>query len=425
MKKNSVGIIGLGYVGLPLAIEFCRAGFQVIGVDIDEEKLACLSKGDSYIADVASQDIQEFVSSGRLYPSAEFSSLREVEGISICVPTPLRKTKEPDVSYVVATAENISRILQPGQVVILESTVYPGATDGLVAPILETSGLKVGKDFYLVFSPERIDPGNHSVALKDVPKVIGGINEESTHRAAKLYGHVFNTVIPMTSTKGAEMAKLLENTFRAVNIGLVNELAMMAHHMDIDIWEVIKAAASKPFGFMPFYPGPGWGGHCIPVDPVYLSWRAKMDGLDVGFIDHAVQINNHMPQYVVDRVADLLNEQSKPLHGSRLLLLGISYKRDVADMRESPAIPILTILEQKQALVTYHDPYIPYLESDGRVLESSHLDSQLLSGQDCIIITTDHSCFDYEFISKHSSLIFDTRNATHGLQERYLHIRLL
>jgi len=425
VKKNSVSVIGLGYVGLPLAVEFCRSGFQVIGVDIDEERLAFLRQGRSYIADVASQDIQEFVSSGRLCPSAEFSPLRDVEGISICVPTPLRKTKEPDVSYVIAAAENISHVLQPGQVIILESTVYPGATEGLVAPILETSGLKAGNDFYLAFSPERIDPGNHSVPLKEVPKVIGGINEESTHRAAELYKCVFDTLIPMASAKDAEMAKLLENTFRAVNIGLINELAIMAHHMDINIWEVIKAAASKPFGFMPFYPGPGWGGHCIPVDPVYLSWRAKMDGLDVGFIDHAVQINSRMPQHVVDRVAHILNEQGKPLHGSRILLLGVTYKRDVADIRESPALNILNILGQKHALTTYHDPYVPHLEYDGQMIESQHLDGELLSSQDCVIITTDHSCFDYEFIAEHSPLIFDTRNGTRNLQKCRPHINLL
>jgi len=425
MRNNSVGIVGLGYVGLPLAVEFCRAQFQVIGVDIDDERLAFLRQGRSYIADVASQDIQEFVNSDCLCPSADFSPLREVEGISICVPTPLRKTREPDVSYVIAAAENISRILHTGQLVILESTVYPGATESLVTPILEKSGLKAGRDFYLAFSPERIDPGNHSVQFKEIPKLVGGINEESTHRAVEFYQRVFDKVIPMTSAKEAEMAKLLENTFRAVNIGLVNELAMMAHYMGINIWEVIEAAATKPFGFMPFYPGPGWGGHCIPIDPVYLSWRAKLDGLDTEFIDYAIKINNHMPQYVVDRVANLLNEQGKPLHGSRLLILGISYKRDVADIRESPALPILTSLVQKHALVTYYDPYVPYLEYDGLVLKSQHLDKKLFSDQDCVIIITDHSCLDYKFIVEHSSLILDTRNATRSLQQYSTHIHLL
>ncbi|MFC1932969.1 nucleotide sugar dehydrogenase, partial [Chloroflexota bacterium] len=279
MKKNSVGVIGLGYVGLPLAVEFCRAGFKVFGVDTDKKRLAILRQGNSYIEDVATQDIQEFVSNGCLCPSAEFSVLQEAEGIIICVPTPLRKTKEPDVSYVIAASEKISHVLQPGQVVILESTVYPGATESLVAPILEKSGLKAGRDFYLAFSPERIDPGRHSIKLKDIPKVVGGINEESTLRATEFYQHVFSTMVPVTSAKEAEMVKLLENTFRAVNIGLIHELAMIAHHVGIDIWQVIEAAATKPFGFTPFYPGPGWGGHCIPVDPIYLSWRAKIDGI--------------------------------------------------------------------------------------------------------------------------------------------------
>jgi UDP-N-acetyl-D-glucosamine dehydrogenase len=425
MKKNCIGIVGLGYVGLPLAVEFCRAGFQVIGVDTNEERLKRLCQGSSYIADVASQDIQKFVSSYRLCPTTEFSTLQEAEGISICVPTPLRKTREPDISCVIAAARNISRILQAGQIVVLESTVYPGATESLVAPILEKSGLKAGTDFYLAFSPERIDPGNHSIQLRDIPKLVGGISEQSTCRAVELYQPIFPTIIPMTSAKGAEMAKLLENTFRAVNIGLVNELAVMAHHMDINIWEVIDAAASKPFGFLPFYPGPGWGGHCIPVDPVYLSWRAKMDGLDVEFIDQAVKINNHMPQYIVDRVADLLNEYGKPIRGSRLLLLGVAYKRDVADVRESPALPILAILEQKQAIVTYHDPYLPRLRDNGRTLGSQRLDSELLSSQDCVIITTDHSSFDSKFIVEHSSLVFDTRNATRGLHKQYPHVYLL
>ena len=425
MIKNSVGIIGLGYVGLPLAVEFCRAGFHVFGVDTSGERLGCLRQGNSYIADVTNQDIHEFVSSGRMNPSIEYSPLREVEGISICVPTPLRETRDPDLSYVIAAAENISHILQPGQVVILESTVYPGATEGVLAPILERSGLKAGRDFYLAFSPERIDPGRNGIKLKDIPKVMGGINAESTHRAIELYKRVFSKLVPVTSTKEAEMIKLLENTYRAVNIGLIFELAMMAHRMGINIWEVIEAAATKPFGFMPFYPGPGWGGDCIPVSPVYLSWRAKLDGQDLGSVDHAIQINNHMPQYIVDRVADLLNGKGKPLQNSRLLLLGVTYKRDVADIRESPVLAILNILRQKEAVVTYHDPYVPSIQSNGKKLESQHLDSELISGQDCVIITTDHSCFDYSFIVEHAPLLFDTRNATHNVNGNHPHVYLL
>ena len=425
LKNHSVGIIGLGYVGLPLAVEFCKAGSHVVGVDIDQQRLAALRQGNSYIGDVAGQDIQEFVLNGQLCLSSEFTPLSGVEAISICVPTPLRKTREPDCTFVIDVAESIREILRPGQIIVLESTVYPGATEELVAPILERSGLKAGTDFYLAFSPERVDPGNHRVQLKDIPKLVGGVNKESTDLAIKYYEHVFNRVIPMTSAKEAEMAKLLENTFRAVNIGLVNELAIMAHSMNINIWEVIEAAATKPFGFMPFYPGPGWGGHCIPIDPVYLSWRAKMDGLETGFIDHAVQINNQMPQYVVDRVADLLNKQGKPLHNSRVLLLGVTYKRDVADVRESPALPILAALGQKQAFISYHDPYVPHLEHDGLVLESQPLTGEFLSAQDCVVITADHSCLDYRFIAEHSSLILDTRNATKNLQRCNPHVHLL
>ncbi len=424
MKKNSVGIVGLGYVGLPLAVEFCRAGQEVIGIDVNEKRLACIRQGNSYIEDVASKDLKEFVNN-RLCPSSEFSLLRDVEGISICVPTPLRKTREPDVSYVVSAAENISQILQPGQVVILESTVYPGATESLVAPILERSGLKAGKDFYLAFSPERIDPGRQGIQVRDIPKVMGGINEESTRRAAEVYQRVFNTLVPVASTKEAEMVKLLENTFRAVNIGLIHELAMAANHMGINIWQVIDAAATKPFGFMPFYPGPGWGGDCIPVSPVYLSWRAKADGIELSIIDQAVQINNRMPKYIVDQVEDLLNQRGKPLHGSRVLLLGVTYKKDVADIRESPALPVLNLLRKKQALVTYHDPYIPALQYDGVALRSCHLDRDLLLDQDCVVIITNHSRFDYQFIADHSHLLFDTRNATHGISHRNSHVHLL
>ena len=315
--------------------------------------------------------------------------------------------------------------MKSGQIIILESTVYPGATEDLVAPILEKTGLKAGKDFYLAFSPERVDPGNHSVRLKDIPKLVGGIDTESTNRAVDFYKHVFERVIPMTSAREAEMAKLLENTFRAVNIGLVNELAIMAHSMDINLWEVIAAASTKPFGFMPFYPGPGWGGHCIPIDPVYLSWRAKVDGLETGFIDHAVQINNQMPRYVVDRVADLLNGQGKPLNNSKVLVLGVTYKRDVADVRESPALPILSCLKEKQAITSYYDPYVRQIEHDGLTLKSQCLSGEVLRSQDCVVITTDHSSLDYKFVAEHSSLILDTRNASRFLKQKYPHIHLL
>jgi UDP-N-acetyl-D-glucosamine dehydrogenase len=408
-----------------LAVEFCRSGFQVAGVDTSQERLASLKSGKSYVEDIASENVKELVKSNALCPTDDFSMLKGAESISICVPTPLRKTREPDVSYVINTAESISGVLQPGQVIVLESTVYPGATESLVAPILEKSGLKAGKDFYLAFSPERIDPGRAGILLRDIPKVMGGINDESTRRASEVYQRVFNKIVPVSSTKEAEMVKLLENTFRAVNIGLIHELAMMAHHMGIDIWQVIEAAATKPFGFMPFYPGPGWGGDCIPVSPVYLAWRAKADGFDLGFIDHAVQINNRMPQYVVDRVADLLNSRGKPVSGSRILLLGITYKRDVADIRESPALPILNLLQQKQARVSYHDPFITVLKTDYGEYTSCHLDSDLLSSQDCVVITTNHSCFNYQLIARYSKLLFDTRNAIHDRQHWNSHVYVL
>lgn len=424
MNTRCVGVVGLGYVGLPLAVEFCRAGFKVVGVDVDQGRLVSLRDGVSYIGDVASGEIEELVRSGSLLPTSDFLALGQAESVSICVPTPLRKTKEPDVSFVVSAAEGVSAALRPGQVIILESTVYPGATETLVAPILEKTSLKAGQDFYLAFSPERIDPGNR-FAVKDIPKLVGGINEESTARAADIYRAVFKRVIPMGSAKEAEMSKLLENTFRAVNIGLVNEVAVMSHHLGINIWNVIDAATTKPFGFMPFYPGPGWGGHCIPVDPVYLSWRAKTDGLDTRFIDHAVEINNGMPRYVVERVADLLNERGKPLKGSRLLLLGVAYKRDIADVRESPALPILSLFQEKRADVTYHDPYVPSLRENGATMRSQPLDGELLAGQDCVVITTDHSCFDYDMVARRSSLVFDTRNATGKLHKQYSNVHVL
>lgn len=425
MMHKAIGIVGLGYVGLPLAAEFCRAGFQVIGVDTDQARLSMLREGHSYIDDVPSAEIRHFATSGSLQPTSDFSQLKVADAISICVPTPLRKTRDPDVSYVVEAAGNVSSVLQSGQTIILESTVYPGATNDVVAPILEKSGLRAGEDFFLAFSPERIDPGNSGHHFRSIPKIVGGINDASTQRALEIYQAVFETLVPVASCEEAEMAKLLENTFRAVNIGLANEMAMLAHHMGINIWKVIEAAATKPFGFMPFYPGPGWGGHCIPVDPVYLSWRVKMDGMEAGFIDHAVQINNQMAVYVVNRVTDLLNQQEKPVRGSRLLLLGVAYKHNIADVRESPALPILALLEHKGAQVSYHDPYVPHLVHDGVAWESQPLSAELLASQDCVVITTDHSCFDYGFIADHCRLLFDTRNATHNLDGNYSHIVLL
>ena len=425
MKNGNFGVIGLGYVGLPLAMEFCRAGYRVIGVDVDQRRIDQLQAGKSYIGDIADSEVESAVNEGLFFPTTDYCSLGQVEAMSICVPTPLRKTREPDVSYVSEAAERISSILQRGQTVVLESTVYPGATEELVAPILEKSGLRAGDDFYLAFSPERVDPGDKKHPLSTIPKLVGGINCASTDRAVALYQTVFSTVISLPSAKEAEMAKLLENTFRAVNIGLVNELAIMAHEMGIDFWQVVDAAATKPFGFMPFYPGPGWGGHCIPVDPFYLSWRARAHGLELGFIEHAGLINNRMPIHVVERVGNLLNEQRKCIRDAKIMVLGVAYKRDVADIRESPSLEILTLLHQKGACVTYHDPLVPSFSHHDREWRSQPLDAPTLQKQDCVVIVTDHSCFDYEFIIRHSKLIFDTRNATRAARNGHNNVEVL
>jgi len=407
-----IGVIGLGYVGLPLAIEFCRQGFEVYGIDKSGERVKLLRHGKSYIGDVSDADVEDCLTSGRFHVSTDYTLLSRAYAISICVPTPLRKTKDPDISFVVSAAEELAKVLQRGQVIILESTVYPGATEELIAPILEKSGLKAGKDFYLAFSPERVDPGNRKYKLTDIPKVIGGINRESTGKAVEVYSQVFKQVVPLNSAREAEMTKLLENTFRAVNIGLINELVLVAHKMGINIWNVIEAAKTKPFGFMAFYPGPGLGGHCIPIDPFYLSWKAKTYQADTSFIELAGKVNSQMPAYVVERVADLLNQVGKPLKGSKILILGVAYKRDVNDIRESPALDILGLLSQKGAEVAYNDPYVPRLEYLGKEWQSQELSERLLAAQDCVLIVTDHSDYDWEFIAQHAKLIFDTRNAT-------------
>lgn len=411
MGKREFGVIGLGYVGLPLAMEFAKSGRGVVGIDVSPERVRQIGQGVSYIPDVASEDLAAAVRSEQLVAATDYAALRDVDAISICVPTPLGKSRDPDCSYVASAAGNLSEVLRPGQTVILESTVYPGATEDLVAPVLERSGLKAGADFYLAFSPERIDPGR-KYPLPEIPKVVGGINEASTKRAVEVYSRVFGNVVPVASTREAEMAKLLENTFRAVNIGLVNELAIVAHGMGINIWNVIDAASTKPFGYMPFYPGPGWGGHCIPVDPYYLSWTARAEGLETGFIDHAGKINARMPGYVVERVSELLNQKHKCLRDARVLLVGVAYKRDVSDIRESPAIDIAKLLLQRGTTVAYHDPHVPEFYINGRVLTSETLTPEELEKQDCVLILTDHRAVDYRLIADHSSLVFDTRNAT-------------
>ena len=421
---NKAGVIGLGYVGLPLVVELCRSGYTVVGVDLDLSKIEALEAGRSYIDDIPSEKIGELVDAGKFMPTSDYEALADVDAISICVPTPLRKTREPDISIVADVAERISKILRPGQTIILESTVFPGATEEVVAPMLMKSGLTVGEDFHLAFSPERIDPGNQKIAFRDIPKLVGGIDKRSTEAAAEYYRPVFSSIIEMASAKEAEMAKLLENTFRAVNIGLVNELAILANQMGLNLWNVIDAAATKPFGYMPFYPGPGWGGHCIPVDPVYLSWKAKSHGGQTGFIDHAVEINNKMPAYVVSRVSDLLNDQERPIKGSRIMLLGVAYKRDIADARESPALSILSLLKEKGADVTYHDPYLAHV-ANGVSWDSVALTEEALQGQHCVIITTDHSCIDYEMVARNAPLVFDTRNATKSLDSSFSNVHVI
>jgi UDP-N-acetyl-D-glucosamine dehydrogenase len=410
-KTARVGIIGLGYVGLPLAVEFARAGFQVTGFDVDPDKVAALNAGSSYIPDVPSSELADVVHARRFRATTEESALAEMDVIDICVPTPLRKTRDPDMSYVVQAVEAAARHLHAGQLLILESTTYPGTTDELVAPMLEAGGLKAGRDFFLAFSPERVDPGNGRWHTRNIPKVVGGIDKQSTDAACALYGKVVETVVPVSSTVVAEMAKLLENTFRAVNIGLVNELALMCHKMKIDVWEVINAAKTKPFGFMPFYPGPGLGGHCIPIDPFYLSWKAKQNGFECRFIELAGQVNASMPGFAVERIADALNSVKKAVNGSRVHLFGVAYKKDVSDLRESPALDILELLARRGAIVSYTDPYVPHLAHGSHTLDSVPECEALNGGYDCLVITTDHSSFNYAEIARVGPLIVDTRNA--------------
>jgi UDP-N-acetyl-D-glucosamine dehydrogenase len=396
---------------LPLANEFARAGFDVTGFDVDSSKTSQINEGTSYIPDVSQSELAAEVKAGRLRATTDMRLLGEMDVIDICVPTPLRKTKDPDLSYIVKAVEAVAATLRRGQLIILESTTYPGTTDEVVQPMLEAKGLKADVDFLLAFSPERVDPGNEKFTTRNIPKVVGGLGVASTEAAAALYGTVVSSVVPVTSTRVAEMVKLLENTFRAVNIGLVNEIALMCHKMDINVWEVIDAAKTKPFGFMPFYPGPGLGGACIPIDPFYLSWKARQNGFECRFIELAGQVNSSMPEYVVQRVADALNSIRKPINGSRIHLFGVAYKRDVNDMRESPALDILELLVRRGATVTYTDPFVPTLQHGGHALHSVPFES-LREGKDCDcgIVATNHAQFDYDCVRKWP-LIVDTRNA--------------
>ena len=412
--RARIGIIGLGYVGLPLAVEFAKAGFDVTGFDVDQSKNAQINAGKSYIPDVPASELSEVVSAGKLRATSDMAKLADMDVIDICVPTPLRKTKDPDLSYVVKAVEAAARVLRRGQLVILESTTYPGTTDEVVQPMLEAGGFKAGDDFLLAFSPERVDPGNAQYTTRQIPKVVGGHGAASTEAACALYGRVVSSIVPVTSTRVAEMVKLLENTFRAVNIGLVNEIALMSRKMDIDVWEVIDAAKTKPFGFMPFYPGPGLGGHCIPIDPFYLSWKARQSGFECRFIELAGQVNGSMPEYVVQRVADALNSVKKPINGSKIHLFGMAYKRDVNDMRESPALDVLELLIRRGAEVTYTDPWVAGIHEGNHRLKSVDFETAIAGGFDCAVITTDHAAFDYARLAA-LPLIVDTRNALKGM----------
>lgn len=412
-----VAIVGLGYVGLPLAVEFAEVGFRVVGLDISADKVDALNRGESYIPDITSDAIKRLVSDGRLWATTQYADLREADAISICVPTPLRKTRDPDMSYVVQAVEAVAGIAHPGLLVILESTTYPGTTTELVVPRLEAQGYRAGDEVFVAFSPERIDPGNKHFGVRNTPKVVGGVNPASTEAAVALYSKAVEHVVAVSDPTTAEMVKLLENTFRAVNIGLANEMAVMCDKLGIDVWEVIRAASSKPFGFMPFYPGPGLGGHCIPIDPLYLSWKLKTLNYNARFIELASEINTSMPLYVIDKVTDALNHDRKSVNGSKIVVLGVAYKRDIDDVRESPALDVIQLLEARGAAVCYHDPFVPSvrLEGDAR-MESTPYSPELLAGADCVVIVTDHSSFDWQHVLDHSKLVVDTRNATAGMQ---------
>src|SRR3954452_3080206 len=417
-KKARVGVLGLGYVGLPLAVEFAQAGFDVVGIDVQQSKIDQFNSGHSYVKDVKDDVFRPLVESGKLRATTDYSVIQELDTIDICVPTPLRKTKDPDMSFVVAASDAIAQHMHPGLLVMLESTTYPGTTDELVLPKLQGSGLTVGEDFFLCFSPERVDPGNPKFQTANIPKVVGGITRACTEIGALFYKQALETVVPVSSTRVAEMVKLLENTFRMINIGLVNELALMCDRMNIDVWEVIDAAATKPFGFMPFYPGPGLGGHCIPIDPFYLSWKSKEAGIEARFIELAGYINGRMPEFVVDKVGEALNTRRKAVNGSNVLVAGVAYKRDIDDMRESPAMDVMGLLLARGAKVSYADPWVP--EGHGREwsggydIKAVDMTRGSIAQYDCVVIVTDHKAFDYEALVEEADLIVDTRNAIKG-----------
>ncbi len=413
-RQARLGVVGLGYVGLPLAIEYAKAGFRVTGYDLVEEKTAALMRGESYIIDVPAGDVAAMVSAGRFRATTDPAFLAEVDAVNICVPTPLGKTRDPDISYIQAAVETIAPRLHRGQLVILESTTYPGTTEEVILPRLAGGGLEVGKDFYLAFSPERVDPGNPRYGTRNIPKVVGGITPACTEMAAALYGQVMDTVVPVSSARVAETVKLLENTFRSVNIGLVNEIALMCNKMGIDVWEVIEAAATKPFGFMPFYPGPGLGGHCIPIDPFYLAWKAKLAGSEARFIELAGQVNGNMPRHIVSLVSAALNGARKPVNGSRVLVVGVAYKADIDDVRESPALDIMELLQHQGAQVQWYDPHVPDLSPPVTAAKLPRWHREELARFDAAVIVTAHRGVEHELLLEAGTLVIDTRNALRG-----------
>lgn len=411
-KSAAIGVVGLGYVGLPLALAFAEAGFKVFGVDPDQKKVNKINRGVSYLLDIQSEQLKKLVKDGSLKVTSEGTTLRMAEAIIICVPTPLTKTKEPDLTYIVAATNQIARYLRAGHLVILESTTYPGTTREVVLPILESTGLRVGVDYFLTFSPERIDPGSKKFTIRNTPKVVGGMEPNSTKLAALLYSHICDKVIEVSTPEAAEMDKIFENVFRSVNIAMVNELAKLCEKMNISVWEVIKAASTKPFGYMAFYPGPGVGGHCIPLDPYYLSAKAREYNFHTRFIELAAEINETMPEYIITRITEVLNTKNKSTKGARVLLLGITYKKDIEDMRESPPLKVLELLVEKGTDVQYHDPYVPEVKINHRLFKSTKLDKKELASYDCVVITTDHSYYDLNFLVNNAKLIFDTRGCT-------------
>ncbi len=409
-RTAKIGVVGLGYVGLPLALAFAKNGFEVTGIDIDKKKVAKLNQGQSYILDVPSKELKQVLKARRFRATDNYKTLTTLDAMIICVPTPLSKTNEPDISFVVVATEQIAGVLRRGQLVVLESTTYPGTTEEVMLPLLEKSGLKAEKDFFLAFSPERVDPGNKQFDTVSIPKVVGGVGPSSMAAAKALYGSVIRQIVEVSSAKTAEMVKLLENTFRSVNIGLINEIALMSNQLGIDIWEVIKAAKTKPFGFMPFYPGPGIGGHCLPIDPLYLSWKSRLHGYEAKIIELASSINEAMPLRVVERVGYLLNLKQTSLKNTPVLVLGVAYKKNIDDVRESPALEVIEHLLEKGSKVTYSDPFVPEIRVDGHALKSQPLSPALLKRQKCVVALTDHADFDYELIVRHAKMILDTRN---------------